>query len=92
MSNVWIAEKRQQDESHRAYFGDEIRRLQNRLAQSMEEASLGDQATYDAKKGGKARIEVRKRPGRSRLFQNGRPVPGALGDEAAPGASRRAAS
>jgi diguanylate cyclase len=33
-----------------------------------------DQAMYEAKRAGKGRIEVRKRPGTSRLFQNGRPV------------------
>jgi diguanylate cyclase (GGDEF)-like protein len=51
-----------------------------------------DQAMYDAKKAGKGRIEVRRRPGRSRLFQNGRPVPGALDEVPAPGPPRRAAS
>jgi diguanylate cyclase (GGDEF)-like protein len=39
-----------------------------------------DQAMYDAKRAGKGRIEVKKRPGKSRLFQNGRPVAGAVGD------------
>lgn len=42
-----------------------------------------DQAMYDAKRGGKDRIEVRRRPARSKLFQNGRPVPGTP-DEQAP--------
>lgn len=50
-----------------------------------------DQAMYDAKRGGKGRIEVRKRPGKSRLFQNGRPVAGAVGD-VPPAARTRAAS
>jgi diguanylate cyclase (GGDEF)-like protein len=39
-----------------------------------------DQAMYDAKRAGKGRIEVKKRPGKSRLFQNGRPVAGAVGE------------
>jgi diguanylate cyclase len=51
-----------------------------------------DQAMYEAKRGGKDRIEVRRRPSKSRLFQNGRPVTGGL-DESAPAAPdlRRAA-
>ena len=51
-----------------------------------------DQAMYEAKRGGKDRIEVRRRPSKSKLFQNGRPVPGGL-DESAPAAPdlRRAA-
>ena len=51
-----------------------------------------DQAMYEAKRGGKDRIEVRRRPAKSKLFQNGRPVPGGL-DESAPAAPdlRRAA-
>jgi len=50
-----------------------------------------DQAMYEAKRGGKNRIEIRRRPSKSRLFENGRPVAGAL--EKALGASelRRAA-
>ena len=35
-----------------------------------------DQAMYDAKRAGKNRIEIRRRPAKSRLFQNGRPVAG----------------
>jgi diguanylate cyclase len=42
-----------------------------------------DQAMYEAKRGGKNRIEVRRRPARSRLFQNGRPVAGAVDQDAA---------
>jgi diguanylate cyclase len=37
-----------------------------------------DQAMYEAKRAGKNRIEVRRRPSKSRLFQNGRPVAGAV--------------
>ena len=51
-----------------------------------------DQAMYEAKRAGKNRIEVRRRPAKSKLFQNGRPVPGSL-DEQPPAAPelRRAA-
>jgi len=44
------AEKRAQDNSHKAYFTTEIERLQMRLAQSMEEASV-DQLTRVANRG-----------------------------------------
>jgi diguanylate cyclase len=42
-----------------------------------------DQAMYESKRAGKNRIEVRRRASKSRLFQNGRPVVGAV-DAAAP--------
>ena len=44
------SEKRAHDDSHRSYFSTEIERLQVRLAQSMEEASL-DQLTRVANRG-----------------------------------------
>jgi diguanylate cyclase (GGDEF)-like protein len=40
-----------------------------------------DQAMYEAKRAGKNRIEVRRRPAKSKLFQNGRPVPGSLDEQ-----------
>jgi diguanylate cyclase (GGDEF)-like protein len=54
-----------------------------------------DTAMYDAKKGGKNRLEVRRRPTRSRLFHNGRPVVAVPQDDGGDGAAsipRRAAS
>ena len=50
-----------------------------------------DQAMYEAKRGGKNRIEIRRRAPKSRLFENGRPVPGALEKALATSEMRRAA-
>ena len=50
-----------------------------------------DQAMYDAKRAGKNRIEVRRRPAKSKLFQNGRPVTGGLDEAPAVPELRRAA-
>jgi diguanylate cyclase (GGDEF)-like protein len=47
-----------------------------------------DQAMYDAKRAGKNRIEIRRRPAKSRLFQNGRPVAGMVETAALHGSSR----
>ena len=50
---------------------------------------------YDARNGGENRLEVRRRPARSRLFHNGRPVVAVPQEQEEDGASpvpRRAAS
>jgi len=41
-----------------------------------EMVARADSAMYQAKRNGKNRVEVVRRPARSRLFQNGRPIAG----------------
>ena len=41
----------------------------------------GDSAMYQPKRAGKNRVQVTRRPTKSKLFQNGRPVVAAAGAE-----------